>query len=342
MQKFKVLLIDDDSDYCNNFKTLTSDYFNLEYALDGKTGLETMQRFSPDIIFLDYWLKKRETGLDVLRRIRDIDPQIPVIMVSEKPSVEVAVEAMKLGAYHYCSKYGNVKELLFIVRRELDRLKERLSWEKKLAEKYDPILGDSAAMIQIKAKIKQAAKADSTVLITGETGVGKELVAWEIHKLSHRKDYPFIVVNCSAVPDTLFESELFGHEKGAFTGAIKNRIGYFEMGNHGTLFLDEIGTIPVNLQVKLLHVLEYSNIRRVGGERDIPIDVRVIAATNLNLLEALKKKTFRLDLYYRLNVLNIHVPPLRERKEDILPIANFFYRKYCIQNQKTPRELNRE
>ncbi|MFQ5605530.1 MAG: sigma-54-dependent transcriptional regulator [bacterium] len=342
MEKFEVLLIDDDRKYCENFKLFTRDHFDLRYALNAKSALKLLKTSFPDIIFLDYWLGNRENGLDVLKQIRKWDAQIPVIMISEQTSIEVAVESMKLGAYHYTSKYGSVKELLVLVKQELGRLRERLLWQRKLDEKYDPLLGDSPALQKVKHKIKQYTQVESTVLITGESGVGKELAAWEIHKSSQRQKQPFIAVNCSAIPENLFESELFGHERGAFTGANQRRIGHFELANGGTLFLDEIGTLSSILQAKLLRALESQSIQRVGAERVIPIDIRIIAATNLDLTEALQSKSFRVDLYHRLNVLNLYIPPLRERIEDIPIIADFFLQKYSIQTQKPTTKLQSE
>ncbi|MFQ5639332.1 MAG: sigma-54-dependent transcriptional regulator [bacterium] len=340
MEKFDILLIDDDPNYCQNFGIFTEQFFNVRCAVDGKTALEVLKASSPDIVFLDYWLSKRETGLDVLKKIRSRDAKIPVIMISERTSIEVAVESMKLGAFHYTSKFGSVKELLLVVRQELDRLREKILWEKSLDEKYDPLLGDSPAMSDMQKKIKQYAAVDSTVLITGESGVGKELAAWEIHKLSARCTRPFIAVNCSAVPETLFESEFFGHERGAFTGALQRHIGYFELASAGTLFLDEIGSLNTTLQAKLLRVLERSIIQRIGGEREIAVDVRIISATNQNLKEAVHKNTFRPDLYHRLNVLNLHIPPLLERTEDIAVLAEYFLRKYAQQVRRLSPKLS--
>lgn len=331
MEKFDVLLIDDDRNYCKNFKTFTHGFFNIKCAADGNSAVEILKSSSPDIIFLDYWLGRRETGLDVLKKIRALDANIPVIMISERTSVEVAVESMKLGAYHYTSKYGSVKELLVLVKQELERLRDRMLWERRLSEKYDPLLGDSLVMAEIKEKVQRFAKVDSTVLITGETGVGKELVAWEIHKLGARRRQAFITANCTAIPESLFESEFFGHERGAFTGALRRRLGYFELANGGTLFLDEIGTLSSTLQAKLLRALERQAIQRVGGEREIAVDIRIIAATNRNLKEAVEQNEFRIDLFHRLNVLNLPIPPLRERTEDIAVLATYFLRKYALQ-----------
>ncbi len=340
MEKFDVLLIDDDQSYCKNFQRFTEAFFNIRCAHDGKTALALLEAASPDVVFLDYWLGKHETGLDVLKKIRDYDARIPVVMISERTSVEVAVQAMKLGAYHYTSKFGSVEELLVVVHQELERLRERILWERSAQGKYDPILGRSPAFTAVKEKVRRYARVDSTVLITGESGVGKELVAWEIHRRSARAPRPFIAVNCCAVPETLFESEFFGHERSAFTDAKERHLGYFEVANGGTLFLDEIGALAMPLQAKLLRALETHTIQRVGGEREIQVDVRVVAAANQDLQQAVRNGVFRRDLYHRLNVLNLHVPPLRERPEDLPILANYFLNKFALQVVGKTRTLN--
>jgi len=340
MEKFDVLLIDDDQSYCKNFRLFTEAFFNIRCAHDGKTALALLEAASPDVVFLDYWLGKHETGLDVLKKIRDYDARIPVVMISERTSVEVAVQAMKLGAYHYTSKFGSVEELLVVVHQELERLRERILWERSAQGKYDPILGSSPAFTAVKEKVRRYARVDSTVLITGESGVGKELVAWEIHRRSARAPRPFIAVNCCAVPETLFESEFFGHERSAFTDAKERHLGYFEVANGGTLFLDEIGALAMPLQAKLLRALETHTIQRLGGEREIQVDVRVVAAANQELQEAVRNGVFRRDLYHRLNVLNLHVPPLRERPEDLPILADYFLNKFALQVVGKTRTLN--
>jgi DNA-binding NtrC family response regulator len=342
MTKFRVLLIDDDQAYCDNFKLITQGIFQVNYLLDGNSAIEYLNKKRPDIIFLDYWLKARITGLDVLKEIRKVDANIPVIMISEKTSVDVAVEAIKLGAYHYTSKYGCVKELLAIVEQQIDRLKERIICERQVKEQYESLLGHTPAMRTLKETISKIAKSNGNVLITGETGTGKELIAWEIHKQSLRHKKPFIVINSSAIPDNLFESELFGHRKGAFTGAYQDHIGRFELANKGTIFLDEIGTVPFHLQAKLLRVLDTKTIQRIGDSREMAVDVRILAATNEKLQNAVKSQNFREDLFHRLNVLRIHVPTLQERKDDIPIIANHYLKRFCIQDNKDLKEFTND
>ncbi len=342
MEKFDVLLIDDDQTYCKNFRLFTEAFFNIRCAHDGKTALALLEAASPDIVFLDYWLGRQETGLDVLKKIRDYDARIPVVMISERTSVEVAVEAMKLGAYHYTSKFGSVEELLVVVHQELERLRERILWERASDAKYDPLLGNSPAMAAVAQQIRRYASVDSTVLITGESGAGKELAAWEIHKRSARRGKPFVAVNCCAVPESLFESQFFGHEPNAFTGARDRHLGYFEMASGGTLFLDEIGALPLALQAKLLRALETHTIRRVGGDREIGVDVRVVAAANQDLKQAVDSGALRRDLYHRLNVLPLHIPPLRQRPEDVPALAEYFLNKFAVQVHGTPATLTPE
>lgn len=339
MGKLSALLIDDDEDYCQNFKLVTSQNFDLKFAHNGEDGMRLLKSYSPDIVFLDYKFKTPETGLDILTEIRRLDQNIPVIMISENASIDLAVRSMKLGAYHFYSKYGHVSELMVVAEQELARLRQRILVNQNLAEKYDPILGCSDAIAGAKSQAARSARFDSNILITGESGVGKELIAWEIHRLSNRKDKPWVVVNCSAIPENLFESEFFGHERGSYTGATGKHLGYFELADGGTLFLDEVGTLNPCVQAKLLRCIELKQFRRVGGESELEADFRTIAATNIDLDQALETKTFRRDLYHRLNVFHIHLEPLHQRPEDIPIIAEYYLNKYRGQIGLEPRKL---
>jgi len=279
-------------------------------------------------------------NLETLQKIKELDPCIEVVMVTAANEAKSAVQSIKLGAYDYITKPFEVDELLSVLKNVFE--KQSLQTENRylktvVEEEWNEIdlVGASPAIKQIKEQIASICDVDSTVLITGETGTGKEVVAKAIHKLSRRKNKPFVSVNCAAIPENLFESELFGHERGSFTGAFERSIGKFELADEGTIFLDEIGCLPMGIQSKLLRVLENKSFERVGGNKQITSDVRIISATNSQLQEAVERRKFREDLYYRLNVINLELPPLRERKEDIKPLILFFFEKFC-------RELKRE
>jgi DNA-binding NtrC family response regulator len=330
----KILIIDDEAFIRENVQRILGDEgYQVLAAADGATALSLVQEEEVDLVLLDLNLGE-EHGIPVLKRLKEIDPELLVIIITGFGTVESAVDTLKLGAFHYMKKPFKADALRVIVklalqtsslRREVRAIRTgTLEFFEKV-----PMVGVSQALTEIIRQAREVARSRAaTVLITGESGTGKELVAKSIHHLSDRRDAPFIEINCASIPVTLLESELFGHERGAFTDASRSKPGLFESANKGTLFLDEIGEMEPAMQAKLLRVLESRRLRRVGGTRDIEIDVRVIAATNRNLRDAIREGAFREDLYYRLNVVPIHIPPLRERHEDIPVLARFYLEKY--------------
>jgi DNA-binding NtrC family response regulator len=320
--------------------------YMVKDAAAGKIALSLLSHESFDIIITDLLLPDIN-GIDILKQCKEISPHTEVILITGHASAETAVKAMKEGAYDYITKPLNFDELSIIISKAVEKrqlLSENVYLKQQLHTKYDfaNIIGASPAMQKIFARMKRVAGTDSTILVLGESGTGKELVARAIHFNSHRKDKAFIPVNCAAIPENLLESELFGHVKGSFTGAIRDKIGKFEAANNGTVFLDEIGTMPMHLQTKLLRVLQEQEIERIGSTRTIQLDVRVISATNLNLEAEVKKGTFREDLYYRLNVIPIVLPPLRERTEDILALAKHFIEKNCREMKRRLMSISPE
>ncbi len=307
-------------------------------AEDGPSALAAVQREPWDIMLLDLKMPGMD-GIEVLREVKKIAPETTVIMMTAYASVASSVQAMKEGAYDYIVKPFDVQELTVLLKRIVEHqqlVNENILLRKRLTEQYEyeNIVGKSAPMQSVFELIGTVADTSATVLITGETGTGKELVARAIHTNSARRYSPFIAVSCSALPDTLLESELFGYEKGAFTGAERTKKGRFELAHSGTLFLDEIGDINMKTQVKLLRVLQERSFRRLGGSELIEVDVRLITATNRDLMKMVEQGTFRSDLYYRLNVVNIHLPPLRERREDIPLLVSHFLTKYNLEFNK--------
>ena len=326
----KILIIDDESFIRENVeRILTEAGYQACSAATGNDALDQVAGGDIDLALLDLNLGT-ENGIDLLKSLKEQDPELLVIIITGYGSVESAVEALKLGAYHYMKKPFKADALRLIVKLALQT--QTLKREVRNLKRGDgalpgqtEMIGKSSAFTEISAHIREVARIpSSTVLITGESGTGKELVARAIHNISSRSEASFVAINCATIPATLLESELFGHEKGAFTSASARKTGLFEEAHHGTVFLDEIGEMDVAMQVKLLRVLQERTIRRVGSVKDIEIDVRVIAATNRNLMEKIANGTFREDLFYRLNVFPIHIPPLRERPGDILPLATFF------------------
>ena len=325
----KILIIDDESFICENVERILSDEgYQVCSAASGSQAREVVLENDIDLALLDLNLGT-ENGIDVLKALKEIDPELLVIIITGYGSVESAVDALKLGAYHYMKKPFKADALRVIVKlalqtqtlkREVRNLKRADNW----LPGRSPMVGRSKPLRDVINQVREIARIPSTVLITGESGTGKELVARAIHELSDRYEAAFVAINCASIPGALLESELFGHEKGAFTDASGRKSGLFEEANHGTIFLDEIGDMDPAMQVKLLRVLQERTIRRVGGVKDIDIDVRIVAATNRNLLDKISAGSFREDLYYRINVFPIHVPPLRERREDISSIASYF------------------
>jgi nitrogen regulation protein NR(I) len=333
----KLLLIDDETDVQYSFRRIfDSPEVNLATADSGEAGLELIPRFQPDLVIMDVRMGGMN-GLETLRRIRKIDAKLPVIMMTAYGTTQTAIEAMKLGAYDYLLKPFDVPKLKTIVFGALKAardMKQTIACQPVLeTEDFDVgVIGRSEAMQTVFKMIGQLAGSKATVLITGESGTGKELVARAIYQNGDRNEQPFIAINCAAIPESLLESELFGHEKGAFTGAAAQRIGKFEQCNRGTLFLDEIGDMSLPTQTKILRVLQSGSFERVGGNQPVQVDVRVIAATNKPLEQAVAEKQFREDLFYRLNVMRIHLPALRERAEDIPLLVSYFLGKFAKAN----------
>lgn len=327
----KVLIVDDDRDV----RDLMAGFLEFEdaitacFAENGVAGKRILEEEVVDAAIIDLSMPKMN-GLQLLTWIQQEGPAIPVIMMSGFGGIRDAVEAMKLGAQDYAVKPINPEELIIRIKRLVgnQKLKEQVELGKRERSEGQDWIGDSPKMREIKRLVKKVASTPSTILITGESGTGKEVIAKAIHSLSPRTEKPFIAINIGAIPENLLESELFGYEKGAFTGALSRKIGMFELASGSTLFLDEIGEMPLHLQVKLLRVIQERKIQRLGGTQSIPIDVRILAATNRDLEERIKKGRFREDLYYRLNVIQLKIPPLRERREDIPKLVGHFIKKY--------------
>ncbi|WP_136513210.1 sigma-54-dependent transcriptional regulator [Geomonas edaphica] len=346
-QSIKILIIEDDDGSREALLILLkASGFAVKGCSSGKDGLDFLAGEPFDIVISDLFLPDMN-GIDILSRVKQDSPRTEVILVTGHGSAETAVQAMKKGAYDYITKPLNIDELRIIIDKAVEKgqlVSENVYLRKQLREKYEfaNIIGNSQAMQQLFSRMQRIIKTDSTVLILGESGTGKELVAKAIHFNGSRKDKPFIAVNCSAIPENLLESELFGHVKGAFTGAVKEKVGKFEAANYGTIFLDEIGTLPMHLQTKLLRVLQEQEVERVGSNKQIKLDVRVVSATNVNLEEEVTRGNFREDLFYRLNVIPVQIPPLRERVEDILPLTKHFLEKNCRSMQRPIMHLDKE
>lgn len=347
MDFFKIFVVEDDLIYAKilaHHLSLNPDY-ETEIYLDGPSLIKNLYK-NPSLITLDYNLPDM-TGLEILKRIREFNPDLPVVIVSGQQDVLTAVELLKRGAYDYVIKDQDTKERLWNIARNVKEnfnLKKKISvLQDEIGKKYEynkVIKGDSEALHTVFKLIEKACKTNITVSIKGDTGTGKELVAKAIHYNSTRKNDPFVAVNVTAIPHELIEAELFGHEKGAFTGALGKRIGKFEEANHGTIFLDEIGDMDLNMQTKLLRVIQEEEITRIGSNQPIKLNFRLIVATHRNLAEAVKKGTFREDLYYRLLGLPIELPPLRQRGTDIIILALFFIEEFCKQNKMSKLSLS--
>jgi len=321
-----ILIIDDEKSIRKTLgEILSYEGYKIDEAGDGEEGLKRFSEKAYDVVLCDIKMPKLD-GIEFLERSREINADVPVIMISGHGNIDTAVEAVKKGAFDYISKPPDLNRLLITLRNALE--KQSLITETKVLKrkvtKVQQMIGNSAPIQKIKDTIEKVAPTDARILITGENGVGKELVARWIHERSNRNSGPMVEVNCAAIPGELIESELFGHEKGSFTSAVKQRIGKFETANGGTLFLDEIGDMSLAAQAKVLRALQEGKITRVGAEKDINVDVRVIAATNKDLLKEVDEKNFRLDLYHRLGVIIIHVPSLNERKDDIPALVDHF------------------
>jgi two-component system, NtrC family, nitrogen regulation response regulator NtrX len=326
-----ILIIDDEKAIRKTLSEILSyEGYKMDEAGDGEEGLKKFKEKDYDVILCDIKMPKID-GIEFLERAKEANPDIPIIMISGHGTIETAVEAVKKGAYDYISKPPDLNRLLITIRNAMDKtsLVAETKVLKRRVSKVQEMVGSSTPIQKIKETIEKVAPTEARILVTGENGVGKELVARWVHEKSNRATGPLIEVNCAAIPSELIESELFGHEKGSFTSAVKQRIGKFEQANSGTLFLDEIGDMSLTAQAKVLRALQEGKITRVGGDKDINVDVRVIAATNKDLLREVDEKNFRLDLYHRLSVIIIHVPSLNERKDDIPILVDKFLADIC-------------
>lgn len=338
-----ILVIDDEKAIRNTLKDILSfEGFEVEEAADGLEGLEMIKAKDYDCILCDVKMPKMD-GLEVLDKVKEIKPDIPFVVISGHGNIETAVDAVKKGAFDFISKPPDLNRLLITIRNAMDKgsLVSETKQLRKRISRSSQMIGSSTAMQHIHQTIEKVAATDARVLITGANGVGKELVARNLHELSSRVNGPLVEVNCAAIPSELIESELFGHEKGSFTSAIKQRIGKFEQAKGGTLFLDEIGDMSLDAQAKVLRALQESKITRVGGDKEIKVDVRVIAATNKDLMQEVEDKKFRLDLYHRLSVILIKVPTLNERSEDIPHLVEHFIAEISSEYNQATKEIDK-
>ncbi len=343
-RKERILIVDDESSLREMLAILLErEGYQIEEAANGQIALGLIQSRDFDLIISDMKMPCLG-GIGLLRKVREQEIKTPMLMITAFSSTEEAVEAMKLGAYDYITKPFKNDEIRLVIKNALERRQleaENFQLKQQLGVRFSfqRLIGDSPAMKKLVALLERIAPSQANVLITGESGTGKELVAKALHLNSERKKNPFVPINCGAIPENLLESELFGHEKGAFTGADRKKEGLFESANQGTLFLDEIGELPMGMQVKLLRVLQEREFRRVGGTRTLPLDIRLIAATNQDLTEMIQAGSFREDLFYRLNVVSVELPPLRNRKEDIpMLIDNFYQQRTSKQHYSISRE----
>ncbi len=327
----KILVIDDERSIRNTLKdVLEYEKYEVDLAEDGVAGIELYSQQQYDTVLCDIKMAKMD-GIEVLQKLQELSSDVPVIMISGHGNIDTAVDSIKKGAFDFLEKPLDLNRLLITIRNALERgslITQTKVLKKQVSKKYD-IVGNSPAIVQVKEMIDRVAPTEARVLITGANGTGKELVAHQIHEKSNRARGPFVEVNCAAIPSELIESELFGHEKGSFTSAIKQRIGKFEQATGGTIFLDEVGDMSLAAQAKVLRALQENKITRVGSDKDIHVDVRVIAATNKNIREEIDRNTFREDLYHRLSVILIHVPTLNDREDDIPLLADHFNTLIC-------------
>ena len=349
--KSEILIVDDDSAHRTMLRTLLSGWqYDIIEADDGSTAIEKVKERPFDLVLMDVRMLK-VSGLEALDEIKAFNPAIPVIIMTAYSSLETAVEAIKKGAYDYLTKPLDFDKLKITIQRAMEHIRlkqENRILKESLGTHFDRqnIIGQSPAMIQLLETVSQVAASEATVLINGESGTGKELIAGAIHFNSLRKDGPFVKINCAAITETLLESELFGHERGAFTGADKRKEGRFAQAHKGTLFLDEVSEMALAMQAKLLRVLQEREITRVGGDTAVKVDVRVIGATNRNLKHMIKEGSFREDLFYRLNVISLDIPPLRKRRDDIVLLTQHFIQNFAEKNRKqikgfTPKAIDR-
>ncbi|HIJ59184.1 MAG TPA: sigma-54-dependent Fis family transcriptional regulator [Nitrospirae bacterium] len=334
MARDTVLIVDDEEGIRESLSgILEDDGYSVLTASSGEDAISRLTEIQPDIIFLDIWLTGI-SGLDTLSKIKNINSDIPVIMISGHGNIEMAVNAIKMGAYDFLEKPLSLEKVLLVASRAIEkkRLKEENRNLKAFMKNQNILIGSSSVMQKLREQIELAGRSNGRVLILGESGTGKEIAARLLHEKGNRSNFPFVEVNCAAIPQELIESELFGHEKGAFTGASERKIGKFELADKGTLFLDEIGDMSLQTQAKVLRVIETQFFQRVGGSKNISVDVRIISATNKNLQEDVKNQRFREDLYFRLNVIPLQLPTLREKREDIPELIEYFVNKFSIDN----------
>ncbi|HOK39596.1 MAG TPA: sigma-54 dependent transcriptional regulator [bacterium] len=339
MEILSLLFVDDEENVRNFLVELFKEEYTTYTAASGVEAIEIIRTYLPDIIFLDIIMPGEENGIEILKKIKSLYPNQNVVMLTAVGEIETAVKAIKLGAFDYIEKPFDIERLrncITKIKKTIELEKEIQILKEEIEEIYPAhnIIGNSDAMKNIFNTIEKIANTDAIVLIEGETGVGKELIARRIHQISKRSNKPFITVDCGVIPDTLFESELFGYEKGAFTGATSRKQGRIELANTGTLFIDEIGNLKYDLQTKFLRVIQEKEFIRLGGTKPIRVDVRILAATNKRLKTLVEKNIFREDLFYRLNVVNIYIPPLRERREDIALLVDYYLKKFCLKNKK--------
>jgi two-component system nitrogen regulation response regulator NtrX len=340
----KILIIDDERAIRSTLKEILEyENYAVDEAENGEIGLELLSKTKYDAVLCDIKMPKMD-GMEVLHRAMEVTPDVPFIMVSAHGTIETAVEATKKGAYDFLQKPPDLNRLLITVRNAIDKINlvtETKKLKKKISKSYE-MVGSSVALEKVRRAVEKVAQTDARVLITGPNGAGKEMVARQLHEQSNRAEGPLVEVNCAAIPSELIESELFGHEKGSFTSAVKQRIGKFEQANGGTLFLDEIGDMSLSAQAKVLRALQENKITRVGGEKEISVDVRVVAATNKDLIKEIEARNFREDLYHRLGVILIHVPPLNERREDIPDLVNKFLNDIAKDYGNKPKTITPE
>lgn len=342
--KATVLVVDDEEGILETLSGILEDEgYEVITASSGEQALTLVKELSPEVILLDVWMPQGIDGLETLKGIKEITQEPVVIMISGYANIDMAVQATKLGAHDFLEKPLSLEKILILIRRALERQqleKENKELKTTLSRRQE-IIGKSPQMITLKEDISKAAVSRSRVFIFGESGTGKELVARALHEASDRNNKNFVEVNCAAIPHELIESELFGHEKGSFTGAFERKKGKFELADGGTLFLDEIGDMSLATQAKVLRIIETQEFQRVGGSKNIKVDVRIIAATNKDLKEEIKKVNFREDLYFRLNVIPIHIPPLRDRKDDITLLVEYFLKNFAQQYGQKPKKVSK-